>query len=783
MKKLFFALFLCSATLSFSQNISVDANLYTPQELVEDILINSGCIDNVMVNGVVGGSFSNDESYGYFERNGSNFPFENGIAMSTGRLSNVPGPNNNLSDDDAPGWGPDQDLEQVLGISNTLNATVIEFDFTPNANTIQFRYIFASEEYQVGDANTCQYSDVFGFLIRPLGGSYQNIAVVPGTNTPVKVTTVHPEIVDGNDGCPAQNEQYFDSFNGSNHSINFNGQTKPMVAQANVTAGTTYHIKLVIADDHNYRYDSAVFLEGNSFNIGADLGEDVTGANALCDNETYTLSVTDNGNTPDNYEWFLVNDNGSETLLTSGSTEDEYEVTSAGTYKVVLTFGANCTAEDTIVVEYVEFDSLFDRTIYECDTDNDGLSIFNLNAASQDITANNQAFTVTNYFLTDAEAQANQNPIPDPDNFSNTIANQTVFARVETAADCFAIVGLTLETSYTYYNPVNLVNCYATADTSISFNLTNAENLIEAETGLMDFSVTYFETENDALSNQNPLPNTIQVETIETPKTIYGKLQNPAGCQGIIEVVLRGIQEPEIDPNYQAPFLCLENLDGVTIESGVIDNPTNYTFLWENGETTPTIQADSLGTYQVDITKTEVINGETYECTTTNSITVNGSEKAQFSYEIEGSFDNYSVIISAEGIGDYVYSLDDQFDNYQSSPIFYNVGAGEHRIYVKDLNGCGISFEKIIVLGYPKFFTPNQDSINDTWGLIGTERFNRRVENIYIFDRFGKLLTSISHVGQWDGTYHGKQMPSNEYWFLVTFKDAPDFKGHFTLKR
>ena len=246
MKKLFFALFLCSTTLSFSQNISVDANLYTPQELVEDILINSGCIDNVMVNGVVGGNFSNDESYGYFERNGSNFPFENGIAMSTGRLSNVPGPNNNLSDDDAPGWGPDQDLEQVLGISNTLNATVIEFDFKPNANTIQFRYIFASEEYQVGDANTCQYSDVFGFLIRPLGGSYQNIAVVPGTNTPVKVTTVHPEIVDGNDGCPAQNEQYFDSFNGSNHSINFNGQTKPMVAQANVTAGTVSYTHLTL---------------------------------------------------------------------------------------------------------------------------------------------------------------------------------------------------------------------------------------------------------------------------------------------------------------------------------------------------------------------------------------------------------------------------------------------------------------------------------------------------------------------------------------------------------
>ena len=767
---------------SISQSITVDSNTYTPQELVENILINSGCIDDVTVTNSISGSFNSEKSYGYFDRQNTNFPFKNGIVMSTGRLTNVPGPNNNLSDDDAPNWGPDQDLEQVLGISNTLNATVIEFNFTPNANTIQFRYIFASEEYQEGDANTCQYSDVFGFLIKPIGGTYQNIAVVPGTNTPVKVTTVHPEIVDGNDGCGAQNEEYFESFNYGSHPINFNGQTKPLVAQASVVAGTTYKIKLVIADDHNYRYDSAVFLEGNSFNIGANLGEDLTGTNALCENEIYTLSVSDNGNPPTNYQWYQVT-NSSETLLTSGATETEYEISSAGTYKVVVTYGPNCTAEDTIEVEYVDFSSLTEQSIYECDTNSDGLSIFNLNLANQSLTNNDQNLSVTDFFLTEAEAQANTNAIQNPSNFSNTMASQTVFARIVSIAGCTKTLGLTLETSYTNYNQVNLVNCYNSAESSVPFNLANAEPDIEDETGLTSFSVTYFETEIDALSNQNPFPNTIQVETTETPKTIFGKIKNTSGCLGIIEVILRGIQEPEIDPDYEPPFLCLENLDGITIQSGVKDNPGNYSFLWENGETTPTIQADSLGTYQVDITRTEIINGEIYECTTTNSITVNGSEKAQFSYEIEGSFDNYSVIISAEGIGDYVYSLDDQFENYQSSPIFNNVGAGEHRIYVKDLNGCGISFKKIMVLGYPKFFTPNQDGQNDTWGLIGTERFNQKVEGVYIFDRFGKLLISISHVGKWDGTYHGKQMPSNEYWFLVSFKDAPDFKGHFTLKR
>lgn len=775
---LFFAFTLFSFT-GFSQYITVDSNSYTPQELIEDILINSGCIENILVTSSVSGSFNTEKSIGYFNKNNSNFPFEDGVVMSTGRLSNVPGPNNNLSDDDANGWGADQDLEQVLGISNTLNATSIEFDFTPNANTIQFQYIFASEEYQEGDDSTCQYSDVFGFLIKPIGGTYTNIAVVPGTTTPVKVTTVHPEIPGG---CDAENEQYFSSFNNNNHSINFNGQTKPLVAQASVNAGSTYHIKLVIADDYNYRYDSAVFLEGSSFNIGAHLGDDLTGENALCENETHTLSVSDNGNTPTNYEWFLVNNDNSETLLTSGTTTTDYTINTAGTYKVVVTYGANCTAEDNIEVEYFSFSNLVDGFLYECDTNNDGLSIFNLNNASQDLINNNPNFTVTNYFLTETEALSNQNPISNADSFSNTNPSQKIYARVVSISGCVTTVGLTLETTYTSYTAISLVNCYSITNSFIPFNLANAYSLIETETGLSSFSVTYYANEGDALAETNSLSNNIEVSIEDLPLSVFGKIENSAGCQGIIEVVLQGIQEPELNSNYQAPYLCVEENNTVTIEAGLKESNSTFTFEWNTGETTPSIKVDSLGTYQVNITKTEVVNGEEYTCSTTNSIEVFGSEKASISYKIEGTFDDYTLIISAEGNGDYIYSLDNQFNNYQESPIF-SVEAGSHIIYVKDINGCGIAMKEIIVLGYPKFFTPNQDGINDTWRLIGTNNLNKQIKAVYIFDRFGKLLKSISSVGYWDGTFHGKQMPSSEYWFLVTFKDAEDFKGHFTLKR
>src|SRR5690606_21243318 len=116
--------------------------------------------------------------------------------------------------------------------------------------------------------------DAFAFLLRPAtGGAWQNLAVLPNSNVPVMVTSVHPTIP-GSNGCAAQNEQYFGGFNGFEHPTNFNGQTVVLTAKATVMPGVTYHIKLVIADEENIRYDSAIFLAGGSFSVGTDIGPD-----------------------------------------------------------------------------------------------------------------------------------------------------------------------------------------------------------------------------------------------------------------------------------------------------------------------------------------------------------------------------------------------------------------------------------------------------------------------------------------------------------------------------
>ncbi|MFP9116143.1 T9SS type B sorting domain-containing protein, partial [Flavobacterium sp. RHBU_3] len=100
---------------------------------------------------------------------------------------------------------------------------------------------------------------------------------------------------------------------------------------------------------------------------------------------------------------------------------------------------------------------------------------------------------------------------------------------------------------------------------------------------------------------------------------------------------------------------------------------------------------------------------------------------------------------------------------------------------------CGtLIIENVSVIDYPRFFTPNGDGFNDTWNIQGmTEGYSDT--NIFIFDRYGKLLKQISPSGEgWDGTYNGAALPSDDYWFTVEYTyngHRLEFKAHFAMKR
>ncbi len=92
--------------------------------------------------------------------------------------------------------------------------------------------------------------------------------------------------------------------------------------------------------------------------------------------------------------------------------------------------------------------------------------------------------------------------------------------------------------------------------------------------------------------------------------------------------------------------------------------------------------------------------------------------------------------------------------------------------------------QTISVVGFPLYFTPNGDGVNDTWQVYGVKSTFQSKSDIKIFDRYGKYLTTINASSPgWDGTYNGNSMPTSDYWFFVTLEDGRIFKSHFTLKR
>lgn len=758
-------LYVLSITTASAQYIQVN-DTYTPQQLVNDVLLNTDCVSvsNVTVSGAAYASGA--QSYGYFSAAGSSFPFANGVILSTGRAALAQGPNISLLDDgNMPEWGGDIDLEQALQINNSVNATILEFDFVPLANTISFDYMLSSEEYH--DNAPCRYSDGFAFLLKEAGTNdpYQNLAVIPGTDVPVKVTSVHP-LIGGNGGCPAQNEAYFGAFNSDEHPTNFNGQTTVLTAFSYVTPGTQYHIKLVIADEGNYRYDSAIFLGGGSFSAKVDLGVNRVFANnnPLCSGESYPLDATTPGAM--SYQWYK---NGA---ILSGETAPTYTVTTPGTYKVEVQFTATCTADGDIKIEYDVPLNFGTFTLLQCDENTDGLTQYNLEQAGILAQGGNPYLQAVAYYLSAADA-ANDNRITDTASFENTTPNQTIYVRLQNQYGCTGLATVVLATSAnTVVNPApyELCDTDGTDDGIFTFNLNtlNAEILNSLPAGVQ---LEYYTSYENALLYYNPIINRATfTNAIPYAQTIYARINQGSDCYGIAEVQLI-VNSFGAALSDETVYVC----DGsnITLDSGAFK-----TYSWNTTppQTTRAITVDAPGTYTVTVTNNfDCIGTKTFTVLQSGPVTGLTLQTADF---MGG---NNTITAIAEGAGDFEYSLDGI--QYQPGNVFKNLEAGLYTVFARDSNGCGNPVaKKISVLDYPKYFTPNGDSWHETWRIpyLG----NRPGVSVVIYDRFGRLITTFrGNSPGWDGTLNGYNLPATDYWFAITLENGRVVKGHFALIR
>ncbi|MDC3309272.1 choice-of-anchor L domain-containing protein, partial [Crocinitomicaceae bacterium] len=245
-------------------------------EYVQTIVGQGISVSNITYQG------TNDQ-IGTFDGSTSNIGFNSGVVLAAGPVNGLVGPAAN-ADAGQPGSGlSDPDLLTIAqwvtsnpnagSISSTNDAAILEFDFVPSSNEASFNFVFSSDEYTTWINSA--FNDVFAFFVSGPGitgpfasppgfpGGAQNMAVVPGTNTPITISTIYPGGTPSGDSLGLNAQYYIDNTGGTTHT--HNGFTVPISVQFNVICGETYHFKFAIADCQDDYLNTAVFLQGNSF--------------------------------------------------------------------------------------------------------------------------------------------------------------------------------------------------------------------------------------------------------------------------------------------------------------------------------------------------------------------------------------------------------------------------------------------------------------------------------------------------------------------------------------
>ncbi|WNH11968.1 T9SS type B sorting domain-containing protein [Thalassobellus suaedae] len=310
----------------------------------------------------------------------------------------------------------------------------------------------------------------------------------------------------------------------------------------------------------------------------------------------------------------------------------------------------------------------------------------------------------------------------------------------------------------------------------------------------LDYSVSYYSSLTEANSAKNQLP--ILYINTQISEIIYVRIDNITSNDivcfevGSFNIKLNPIPEIILEDNY---IFCV-NLNGTEeistppiIDTGLSNTEYQFTWYFNNvvlqNESKSTLIVSQEGVYTI-----EVLNLTT-NCSYMSSTVVNISSPPTVSASVTSHAFIEQNVISAtafgEGFQDYEFNLDG--GPWQLEGTFNNVSFGEHTVKARDINGCGTSSKNIVVMDYPLYFTPNGDGEHDTWNIVGIS--NQLQAEIRVYNRYGKLIKQLSPSGLgWDGTYNGKPLPTDDYWFTITFFEPKDgtlkqFKSHFALRR
>lgn len=329
----------------------------------------------------------------------------------------------------------------------------------------------------------------------------------------------------------------------------------------------------------------------------------------------------------------------------------------------------------------------------------------------------------------------------------------------------------------------------AVDDQVTTFDLTANEAMLLA--GQPNVTASYHTSLNDVITGENPIanPDTFLNET--NPQTIYMRLTKDATeCFDTTDFQIE-VTNPVVAGTPNNLELCdlketgkqkfnLASNDALIRDGNTTASVTYYATQGEAQQDInplPPTYESATATIWARLENTQGCQGHDI-----TSFTVTVTPLPDIVYKLEISdftIDDNSISIIMPDAQDYEFALDN--GSYSDETVFTGLETGPYTIRIRAKSGCKTVSEEVIILNYPRFFTPNGDNQNEVWKI---QYLNLQPQaQVTIFDRYGKIITGFNGSGSWDGTLNDSKLPATDYWFVLQLDTGRIIRGHFSMIR
>ena len=269
--------------------------------------------------------------------------------------------------------------------------------------------------------------------------------------------------------------------------------------------------------------------------------------------------------------------------------------------------------------------------------------------------------------------------------------------------------------------------------------------------------------------------------TVSDTTKYYVTVVSAAGCIVTDSITIDAVHPPTV--SLPASVSSCNCTPAVVVAPTVTGGAPAYTYQWSDGSTGATTTDTTVGSVIYTLTVTDANH-----CTVVSNTDTFAMHCPRATISVAPASDTIflhdTAVLTVTPVVGYTYLWTGDTTTNVLAPaanvtpvIGLITGQDTIHLLVTDGYGCTYSTTQVInVLEFGNFalataFTPNGDGKNDFFypvleGPVTISKFN-------IYDRWGQQVFDNSDPRGWDGTYKGKQEPTETYIYFITF-EYPD---------